>query len=233
MTFEQIPEPHSTGTGSKLRDYILGSQDGLVNVLGLVLGLAIATRDARIVLIGGLAAAFAESIAMAAVAYTSSKAVRDFYLKEVEREKREIEDVPEVEKEEIREIYRKKGFTDEELEMIVSRITSNKEVWLDTMMTEELRLFPEGYERPALNGITVGIASLLGSFLPLAPFIFLGVANAILTSVALSLIALFIIGAIKARLTVGSWIRSGIEMGIIGIVAALAGYVIGILLSTL
>lgn len=233
MTFEQIPEPHSTGTGSKLRDYILGSQDGLVNVLGLVLGLAIATRDARIVLIGGLAAAFAESIAMAAVAYTSSKAVRDFYLKEVEREKREIEDVPEVEKEEIREIYRKKGFTDEELKMIVSRITSNKEVWLDTMMTEELRLFPEGYERPALNGITVGIASLLGSFLPLAPFIFLGVANAILTSVALSLIALFIIGAIKARLTVGSWIRSGIEMGIIGIVAALAGYVIGILLSTL
>ena len=233
MTFEQIPEPHSTGTGSKLRDYILGSQDGLVNVLGLVLGLAIATRDARIVLIGGLAAAFAESIAMAAVAYTSSKAVRDFYLKEVEREKREIEDVPEVEKEEIREIYRKKGFTDEELKMIVSRITSNKEVWLDTMMTEELRLFPEGYERPALNGITVGIASLLGSFLPLAPFIFLGVANAILTSVALSLIALFIIGAIKARLTVGSWIRSGIEMGIIGIIAALAGYVIGILLSTL
>jgi len=233
LTFEQIPEPHSTGTGSKLRDYILGSQDGLVNVLGLVLGLAIATRDARIVLIGGLAAAFAESIAMAAVAYTSSKAVRDFYLKEVEREKREIEDVPEVEKEEIREIYRKKGFTDEELKMIVSRITSNKEVWLDTMMTEELRLFPEGYERPALNGITVGIASLLGSFLPLAPFIFLGVANAILTSVALSLIALFIIGAIKARLTVGSWIRSGIEMGIIGIIAALAGYVIGILLSTL
>ncbi|MEE8113204.1 MAG: VIT1/CCC1 transporter family protein, partial [Nitrososphaerales archaeon] len=63
MTFEQIPEPHSTGTGSKLRDYILGSQDGLVNVLGLVLGLAIATRDLRIVLIGGLAAAFAESIA--------------------------------------------------------------------------------------------------------------------------------------------------------------------------
>ena len=233
MTFQQIPEPHLTGTGSKLRDYILGSQDGLVNVLGLVLGLAIATRDARIVLIGGLAAAFAESIAMAAVAYTSSKAVRDFYLSEVEREKREIEEVPETEREEIREIYRKKGFTDEELKMIVSRITSNKEVWLDTMMTEELRLFPEGYERPALNGITVGIASLLGSFLPLAPFIFLGVANAILTSVALSLIALFIIGAIKARLTVGSWIRSGIEMGIIGIIAALAGYVIGILLSTL
>lgn len=233
MTFEQIPEPHSTGTGSKLRDYILGSQDGLVNVLGLVLGLAIATGDARIVLIGGLAAAFAESIAMAAVAYTSSKAVRDFYLSEVEREKREIEEVPEIEREEIREIYRKKGFTEEELKMIVNRITSNKEVWLDTMMTEELRLFPEGYERPAVNGITVGIASLLGSFLPLAPFILLGVANAILTSVALSLIALFIIGAIKARLTVGNWIRSGIEMGIIGIVAALAGYVIGLLLSTL
>ena len=176
---------------------------------------------------------FAESIAMAAVAYTSSKAVRDFYLSEVEREKREIEEVPELEREEIREIYRKKGFTDEELKMIVNRITSNKEVWLDTMMTEELRLFPEGYERPALNGITVGIASLLGSFLPLAPFIFLGIPNAILTSVALSIIALFIIGSIKARLTVGNWIRSGIEMGIIGIVAALAGYGIGVLLSTL
>lgn len=233
MTFEQVPEPHSTGTGSKLRDYILGSQDGLVNVLGLVLGLATATRDVRIVLIGGLAAAFAESIAMAAVAYTSSKAVRDFYLSEVEREKKEMEEVPEVERDEIRDIYRKKGFNDEELDMIVNRITSNKEVWLDTMMTEELRLFPEGYERPALNGITVGVASILGSLLPLAPFVFLDLGNAVLTSVLLSLITLFIIGSIKARLTVGNWIRSGIEMGIIGGVAALAGYVIGILLSTL
>jgi predicted membrane protein (TIGR00267 family) len=205
LTFEQVPEPHSTGTGSKLRDYILGSQDGLVNVLGLVLGLATATRDVRIVLIGGLAAAFAESIAMAAVAYTSSKAVRDFYLSEVEREKKEMEEVPEVERDEIRDIYRKKGFNDEELDMIVNRITSNKEVWLDTMI----------------------------SLLPLAPFVFLDLGNAVFTSVLLSLITLFIIGSIKARLTVGNWIRSGIEMGIIGGVAALAGYVIGILLSTL
>src|SRR3989344_5030954 len=83
-------EEHEVERGSLLRQLILGGQDGLVNVLGIILAVATATNDAKIVLIAGLAATFAESISMAAVAYTSSKAARDHYLREQELELREI-----------------------------------------------------------------------------------------------------------------------------------------------
>src|SRR3989344_492700 len=93
-----------------LRDFILGSQDGLVNVLALVLGVASATNDIRIVLIAGLAATFAESISMAAVAYTSTKAAHDYYEKEHASEWQEVKEQPEKARREIREIYHRKGF---------------------------------------------------------------------------------------------------------------------------
>ena len=95
---------------SSLADVILGGQDGLVNVLGIVLGVAAATHDARIVLVAGLAATFAESISMAAVAYTSSLAETAHYESELEREYRHVRMVPAVEKGEIREIYQQKGW---------------------------------------------------------------------------------------------------------------------------
>src|SRR5574341_2631388 len=88
--------------GSRLSEIILGGQDGLVNVLGLILGLAAATDERRIIIIGGLAATFAESISMAAVAYTSTLADLDFYRAEAERERREIREAPDLERAEIR-----------------------------------------------------------------------------------------------------------------------------------
>lgn len=233
MSFLPSRLPHSPTTGSKLRDYILGGQDGLVNVLGLVLGIAIATNETKIILIGGLTATFAELIAMAAVAYTSSRAVRDFYYRELEREKREIIQMPDEKRKKIRQIYRGKGFRGEELELIVRKITSDKNIWLESMMTEGLRLFPKGYERPVINGVRVGVSSFLGSLVPLIPFAFLAVQSAIVSSVIVTLIALFIIGSIKAKLTIGNWITSGIEMGFIGLAAAVAGYLIGVLLGNL
>ncbi len=87
-----------------MRDVILGGQDGLVNVLGVVMGVSAATSNAKILIAACLAATFAESISMAAVAYTSSLAERDHYNCELEREKREMKEVPEVETEEVREI---------------------------------------------------------------------------------------------------------------------------------
>ena len=94
---------------SALADVILGGQDGLVNVLGIILGIAAATSDSRIVLVAGLAATFAESISMAAVAYTATLAETSHYESEREREYRHIRMVPAVEKEEVRAIYQQKG----------------------------------------------------------------------------------------------------------------------------
>lgn len=219
------------GTGNKLRDVILGGQDGLVNVLGIVLGVASATNDARIVLISGLAATFAESISMGAVAYTSSKAALDFYKRELAREEREIKTVPRLERQEIRDIYAKKGFSGRLLESIVKRITSNKKLWLETMMAEEIKLSPQDYERPLKSGFIVFWSAMIGSIIPLMPFFFLPVYNGMYASFGASVILLFITGAIKAKLTIGSWVRSGFEMSFIGATAALAGYGIGSVLG--
>ncbi|HEY4672875.1 MAG TPA: VIT1/CCC1 transporter family protein [Nitrososphaerales archaeon] len=218
--------------GSKLRDFILGVQDGLVNVLGLLLGVATATMSTKTVLIAGLAATFAESLAMGAVAYTSTKAYRDFYHSELERERMHIEQIPDHEREEIHEMFAQKGFKGEELESIVQKITSNKEVWLQIMMAEELKLVPQDRDGPSRSALIVGFSSLLGSIIPLVPYFFVAVETAVWLSFGVSGISLFAIGAYKAKLTIGSPWKSGIEMFLIGSAAAVAGYLIGLVLGT-
>lgn len=217
--------------GSNLKDFILGWQDGLVNVLGVILGVAAATNDLKIVIIAGLAATFAESISMGAVAFTSSKAARDYYKKEKEREEREIELMPEKEREEVRRIYYNKGFRGKELENIVKKLTSNKEVWIETMMSEELRLFSEEYENPLKDGLIVGFSAVFGSLIPLFPFFFTNVKTGIILSLAISIISLFIAGVVKAKITIGNIFKEGFEMAAIGTLSALAGYGIGVLLG--
>lgn len=212
----------------KLEDVILGGQDGLVNVLGVILGVAAASGDQRLVLAGGLAAAFAESISMAAVAYTSKMSKADFYEAELGREQREIEEVPEVEIEEIREIYRKRGFSGELLEEVTSKIVSDKKVWLEVMMHEELNL--EEVSRPKVlrSSLLVGLSAVLGSFIPLLPFFFWDIPTAIKLSLLVSALALVVLGAYKAKVTVGRPLRSGLQIAFIGLVSALAGYVVGL-----
>jgi predicted membrane protein (TIGR00267 family) len=215
--------------GNRLSDVILGGQDGLVNVLGVLLGVAAASQDTRIVIAAGLAATFAESISMAAVAYTSKLSEYEYYMSEFKREQDEIKNMPEVEREEIRQIYRDKGFKGKLLEEIVAVITSDRKVWLETMMSDELRLAKMDRKRPFKSSILVGVSAFVGSFIPLVPFFFTSILSAIYISLAVSALTLFGVGAIKATMTVGRWGRSGIQMAVIGMLSALAGYGVGLL----
>ena len=224
---QHLEEERKRGHSGMLSDVILGGQDGLVNVLGIVLGVASATSDHFIVLIAGLVATFAESISMAAVAYTSTRAEQDHYRRELEQEKWEIKHVPEVEEEEIRLIYMRKGFRGAELERMVNSITSNEELWLSVMMTEELGLAPIETQNPVRAAAVVGLSAVVGSVLPLLPFIFMPVAQAIPFSLVLSTLVLFGVGAYKAKITIGKWWKSGLEMAVIGMLAALTGWLIG------
>ena len=142
----------------RLADVILGGQDGLVNVLGVILGVAAATSDARIVIAAGMAATFAESISMGAVAYTSKLAEHDLYHSEREREHRHIHLAPDVEIEEIRDIYRKKGFEGETLEKIVDVITSNPDVWVNVMMAEEFQMSVPEKSKAFKSAMLVGFS---------------------------------------------------------------------------
>jgi VIT1/CCC1 family predicted Fe2+/Mn2+ transporter len=221
----ELIEKHNK-SAALFREFILGGQDGLVNVLGIILGLAVATGDAKIVIIAGLAAAFAESISMGAVAYTSTKAMADYYESEKAREKYEMQHYPRLEKDEIYDIYRKKGFKGNLLKQIVDNITSSRKRWLDIMMKEELNLTKEIIS-PAKAALIVLASSLIGSFIPLMPFFFMQIKTAILSSLAASAVALFITGAIEARLTVGNFVGKGIQLMLIGMLAAFIGFIVG------
>src|SRR6266542_3441309 len=134
----QPPEPRR-GSAS-LADIILGGQDGLVNTLGVILGVAAASSDPRIVLAAGFAAAFAESISMSAVAYTSTLADHDHYRVELERERREIREMPRAEEQEVRTIFVNWGFAGDLLERAVAQVIKSEEAWVEVMMRNELKL---------------------------------------------------------------------------------------------
>jgi len=223
------------GIGRSLRDIILGGQDGLVNVLGLVLGVAAATAQLRIIMAAALAATFSESIAMGGVAYTSALADRDYYLAQLAKERREVEELPDVETEEVREIFRDKGLHGELLERVVKEITSDKKVWVDVMMRDELHLAPVTSTGVVRRALVTGFSTLIGSLIPLIPFAFvpmfgLSVTAATIMALPLCAAVLFGVGAYKAVTLVGDWRISGLQMLLIGMVSAAAGYGIGRLL---
>jgi predicted membrane protein (TIGR00267 family) len=227
VSYHEHDDPHRPS--SWLVDVVLGGQDGLVNVLGVVLGVAAATPDVRIVLAAGLAATFAESVSMAAVAYTSSVAQGELYESERAREYRHVEQAPHLERDEVREMYRNKGFDGELLERIVTTITADKDVWVAVMMREEHQLAKVDRSRSLKSALIVGVSAMVGSVIPLVPFLLVGVGAAKWIALAASAATLFAFGAYKAKVTVGHPMKSGAELAIIGTVSALVGYGVGAL----
>ena len=159
LPFAKLPQLPPTTLGDALRhleprpasaalsDIILGGQDGLVNTLGVILGVAAASADPRIVIAGGFAAMFAESISMGAVAYTSTLAEHDHYRSEVERERREIREMPNAEEQEVRAVFAGWGLTGELLEQAVAQVVKSEEAWVDVMMRNELKPPPSTARR--------------------------------------------------------------------------------------
>jgi len=210
-----------------ISNIILGGQDGIVNVLGVVLGVAAASGNARIIVAAALATTFAESLSMAAVAYTSTLADRDLYKGQVEREKDHIRRFASIEREEIRQIYIAKGFTGKQLDEIVDTITSDEEKWVEVMLAEELKVSPIEEKGLLRAAIIVGLAAVIGSLIPVLPFFGFPIWSAAWASITLAGASLFAVGAYKATVTVGVWWKSGLQLLIIGVVTALVSYWIG------
>jgi predicted membrane protein (TIGR00267 family) len=215
-----------------LRDVILGGQDGLVNILGIILGVIAGGGSDVVLLAAGFAAAITESISMGAVGYTSSISERDYHQAERAREATEIDKVPEAERLEIRDIYAAKGFTGKLLEGVVDTITANRETWLATMMDEELHLQPVQSRDILRTAVVVGIATLIGHLIPLLPFLFLSRTPALVLAIVLSAVALFGVGAYTAVSLVGDWRKSGLKFLAIGLGAAAIGLLVGRLFNS-
>lgn len=220
-----VRDPHVRGRW--LSDVVLGAQDGLVNTLGVVLGVAAASGSSKVVLAAGAAAAIAEALSMGAVGYSSSAARGDLFRSEREREYRHLDVAPDVEREEIRRMYAAKGFAGELLERVVDTICANRDVWVAVMMAEEHELAPIDRAASLRSAAVVGLGAFLASLPAILPYAFvsprLGSAFAIAAGASL----LFALGAFKARITVGSLVRSGLELVAIGLLSAMAGWGVG------
>jgi VIT1/CCC1 family predicted Fe2+/Mn2+ transporter len=213
-------------------DFIYGSIDGAVTTFAIVAGVVGASLSPAIILILGFANLFADGFSMAAANYQASKARNEYIEMRRKQEEWEIDNLEAQEKEEIREIYVKKGFKDELLEEVVRIITSRRKVWVDTMMKEELGLI-EDDKRPLDSSISTFVGFNLIGLIPLLPFMIftaMGIepnSNAFTFSIIFVGLAFFLVGMIKGKIVKKSKIKSGLYTLIIGGIAAMVAYGVG------
>lgn len=221
-------EDWHTPKGRAIREIIFGMNDGLVTTIGFLAGVTGSISQGRYILLAGMAEVVAGAVSMGIGAYLATKSQQEFFDSEIEQEKWEIEKMPEKEAEEIRDIYGKMGFTPSEQDMIVNRVTSDKELLLRFMKREELGIIDEHRDDPVQVALTMGGSFFVGCVPPILPYFFLSDPHsAIMVAILFSVVFLFLAGAAKTRLTKVKPLRSGLETMILGILASSVGYGLG------
>ena len=222
---------HGRGAGGWIGQAIYGANDGLGATFGIVSGMAGYTGGSEVVLIAGLAGMLASALSMGAGAYLATKSEREVYEAEIERERREIEEQPEEEREELELFYQLKGFTSEESSLLAERLMQQPDQLLKTLAHEELGLSEATFPNPYKATISASLSTAAGGFIPVIPFIFASGMTAVAASFIISTAAHFVIGASKTFVTGRSWIASGVEMTVVGIIEAVITYALGVFFS--
>jgi len=214
-----------------LRDWVYGGIDGAVTTFAIVAGVVGAQLSAGIILILGLANLLADGFSMAASNYSGTKTEIDDRARLREVEKKHIKHAPEGEREELRQILQGKGLTGIALDEAVEAITSDHDVWIDTMLTEEYGL-ASTLRSPWRSGFATFLAFCICGAVPLVPYL-LPVGKPFVWATVLTGGVFFAIGAAKSRWALAPWWRSGLETFAIGMLAASAAYIVGYLLRGL
>jgi VIT1/CCC1 family predicted Fe2+/Mn2+ transporter len=229
MQIQTIPHaPHIErhfAASETVRDVVIGMSDGLTVPFALAAGLSGTVSQTGIVVIAGLAEIAAGSIAMGLGGYLAARTDRDHYRSEREREMRETVELPEKERDEVAEIFRGYGMSDEDIAPVVNAIASDQRRWVDFMMKFELGFEEPDPKRARNSAITIAFSYVLGGLVPLAPYMLMAELYPALTlSVAVTLVALFIFGFVKGRLTgISPW-RGGLQTVAIGGLASAAAF---------
>src|SRR3954452_10558870 len=208
-----------------LRDWVYGGIDGAVTTFAVVAGVVGAGLSAQTVLILGAANLLADGFSMAASNYSGTKTEKDDKDRLRAVEERHIDQVPAGELEEVRQIYRAKGFQGSRLEAVVEVITADRQRWVETMLREEYGL-PENIRSPLKAAASTFLAFLICGFVPLLPFVVSLPLPVYLSSVSTALV-FFAIGSVKSLWSLMPWWRSGLETFIIGIAAAALAFAAG------
>lgn len=233
----QAAEEHGGAGSQYLGETVYGGLDGIITTFAVVSGVAGAQLGTPIILILGLANLFADGFSMATGAYLSAKSEQEYYRKEWEREAWEVEHFPDGERAELHEVYRKRGYAEDEARQLVEIQSREPRRWMKAMMVDELGMMEDG-RNPLLNGLATFVSFIVAGSVPLLIYL-LGLLVPIPSdasfpiSLALSGLALFGLGAAKVFVTKLSPWRSGIEMLLVGGLAAGVAYAVGALLKGL
>jgi vacuolar iron transporter family protein len=219
-------ERHFTASDT-VRDIVIGMSDGLTVPFALAAGLSGAVASSGIVVTAGLAEIAAGSIAMGLGGYLAAKSDAEHYVSEKRREQKEVAEIPEEEMEEVAQVFRGYGLTREQIAPVVHALSERPKAWVDFMMRFELGLEEPKPERARTSALTIGGAYIAGGFIPLAPYMFISTAHvALLVSIAVTLAALLIFGFVKGQFTTARPLRSALETGLVGSLAAGAAFLI-------
>ena len=219
-------ERHFTASAI-VRDVVIGMADGLTVPFALAAGLSGAVADAGIVVTAGLAEIAAGSIAMGLGGYLAAKSDAEHYASEERREHQEIREIPREEMKEVADIFRGYGLAEDQVGAVVEAMTRRPKQWVDFMMRFELGLEPPDPKRARTSAAFIAGAYVVGGLIPLAPYMFAHNARtALVISIVVTLIALFIFGLIKGRYTGARPLKSAMQTTLIGGLAATAAFLI-------
>ena len=214
-----------------LRDIVIGMSDGLTVPFALAAGLSGAVVSSGIIVIAGIAEICAGSIAMGLGGYLAGKTEQDHYNSELKREYDEVERVPEMEKQEVRDFFKQIGLSEEIQHKAAEEIAKDKKQWVDFMMKYELGLDEPDPKRAAKSALNIGLSYIVGGIIPLSPYFFINNSTqALKISVIATLICLFVFGYFKSKMTGVNAFRGAVKVTLIGAVAAAAAFGIAKLL---
>ena len=221
----------AAGNSGTLRAAVFGINDGLVSNLALIMGFAGAATENEVIVLAGVAGLLAGAFSMAAGEYISMQSQKELFERQIELEREELRFMPEKEREELAALYRTKGLSEEEADMVSARLMQDPEAALDTKLREELGLDPDELGSPWGAAGSSFAAFAIGAIIPLAPFLVTSGTAAIAVSATLALIALFVVGALVSLLTGRSLLYSGLRQCFIGGGTAVVTFIVGSLLG--
>ncbi len=208
-------------------DIVIGMSDGLTVPFALAAGLSGAVSSTAIILTAGIAEIAAGSIAMGLGGYLAGRTEMDHYASELKREQAEVEQVPEVEKQEVRDVFAEMGLSSETQHMIADEMAKDKEKWVEFMMKYELGLDKPNPKRARNSALNIGVSYIVGGLIPLSPYFFTKVpADGLKWSCVVTIACLFVFGYFKAKFTGQPALAGAVKVTLIGSVAAGAAFLI-------
>jgi VIT1/CCC1 family predicted Fe2+/Mn2+ transporter len=221
---------HQTGSSDFLRNVVYGFNDGLTANFGLVAGVVGANVPTTLVMVSGLAGAIADALSMGASGYLAAKSEREVYQHEIAKERDEIRLMPEVEEQELALIYEAKGMAREQAARLAAEVLQDPSRALSEKVREELGI-GASHTTPLREGWITGVATAVGAFIPVVPFLVLSGPAAIWTSFVVAMLAHFAVGAMRTFFTGRGALRSGFDMFVVGLGVAGVGYLVGDLVA--